>query len=114
MFTIDEWEVTWILILFYAGNNITGTFLPLALIACMVGLLETHHIRVWRGDSLAAAAATSLIAWLLTLLTLKYFQHQIQRTTILVNNRTILGNTCDLLLDFGVVDDKLIPTKSLM
>jgi len=54
------------------GNSVTSTFLPIALIASMVGLASvfagTHHIRIWRGDSLAAAAATSLIAWLLTLL----------------------------------------------
>ena len=38
----------------------------------MVGLASVfagaHHVRVWRTESLAAAAATSLIAWLLTLL----------------------------------------------
>lgn len=55
-----------------AGNKITPTFLPLALIACMVGLASvfagTNHVRVWRGDSLSAAAAVSLVAWLLTLL----------------------------------------------
>jgi hypothetical protein len=66
-----------------AGNGITGTFLPLALIACMVGLASalagTHHIRVWRGDSLAAAAATSLIAWLLTLLAMGLAAKEIHR-----------------------------------
>lgn len=55
-----------------AGNIVTPTFLPLALIACMVGLASvfagTNHLRVWRGDSLSSAASTSLIAWLLTLL----------------------------------------------
>jgi predicted membrane protein len=55
-----------------AGNGVTSTFLPIALIACMVGLASvfagTHHMRIFRGDSLSAAAATSLIAWLLTLL----------------------------------------------
>lgn len=54
------------------GNIVTPTFLPLALIACMVGLASvfagTNHLRVWRGDSLSSAASTSLIAWLLTLL----------------------------------------------
>ena len=55
-----------------AGDIVTPTFLPLALIACMVGLASvfagTNHLRVWRGDSLSSAASTSLIAWLLTLL----------------------------------------------
>lgn len=55
-----------------AGNIVTPTFLPLALIACMVGLASvfagTNHLRIWRGDSLSSAASTSLIAWLLTLL----------------------------------------------
>ncbi|XP_024372468.1 membrane protein PM19L [Physcomitrium patens] len=55
------------------GNNVTqGFFLPVALIACMVGLASVlaglHHMRVFRSESLAAAAATSLIAWLLVLL----------------------------------------------
>lgn len=55
-----------------AGNIVTPTFLPLALIACMVGLASvfagTNHLRIWRGDSLSSAASTSLTAWLLTLL----------------------------------------------
>jgi hypothetical protein len=55
-----------------AGNSATGTFLLFALVASMVGLASIfaggHHLRVWRNESLAAAAATALIAWLLTLL----------------------------------------------
>lgn len=43
-----------------------------ALIASVVGIASTlagaHHLRLWRTETLAAAAATSLIAWLLTLL----------------------------------------------
>nr|XP_024389722.1 membrane protein PM19L-like [Physcomitrium patens]PNR45268.1 hypothetical protein PHYPA_015039 [Physcomitrium patens] len=54
------------------GNVATVNFIPFALIACMAGLASVfaggHHIRIWRTESLAAAAATSLIAWLLTLL----------------------------------------------
>ncbi|KAG0565449.1 hypothetical protein KC19_8G191000 [Ceratodon purpureus] len=55
------------------GNNVTQFFfLPITLIACMVGLASclagVHHMRLFRSDSLAAAAATSLIAWLLVLL----------------------------------------------
>jgi hypothetical protein len=38
----------------------------------MVGLASilagTHHLRVFRTDSLSAAHATAMIAWLLTLL----------------------------------------------
>ncbi|KAG0627649.1 hypothetical protein M758_2G218400 [Ceratodon purpureus] len=56
------------------GNGITSVFLPLALIACVVTIAAkfagTHHLRVWRTDSLAAAAATALIALLLTFLAL--------------------------------------------
>ncbi|CAM6035473.1 unnamed protein product [Sphagnum compactum] len=59
---------------FYIGNAATEWFIPIALVASVVGLASTlagvHHLRVWRTDSLAAAAATSLIAWLLTLLAL--------------------------------------------
>jgi len=55
-----------------AGNGVTQWFLPLALIASVVGLASVltgvHHVRVYRNDSLAAAHAASLIAWLLTLL----------------------------------------------
>lgn len=55
------------------GNGVTQNFfLPITLIACMVGLASclagVHHMRLFRSDSLAAAAATSLIAWLLVLL----------------------------------------------
>ncbi|KAH8948415.1 hypothetical protein BDL97_11G092700 [Sphagnum fallax] len=58
----------------HIGNAATDWFIPIALVASVVGLASTlagvHHLRVWRTDSLAAAAATSLIAWLLTLLAL--------------------------------------------
>jgi hypothetical protein len=51
---------------------VTSTFLLFALIASVVGIASTlagaHHLRLWRTETLAAAAATSLIAWLLTLL----------------------------------------------
>jgi hypothetical protein len=61
---IDLWRA--------AGNVVTVVFIPIALIASMVGLASVlagaHHVRVWRSESLAAAVATSLIAWLLTLL----------------------------------------------
>jgi hypothetical protein len=54
------------------GNVATPWFLPVALIASVVGLASvltgTHHLRVWRNDSLAAASSASLIAWMLTLL----------------------------------------------
>jgi predicted membrane protein len=55
------------------GNVVTQSFfLPITLIACMVGLASVlagvHHMRMFRSDSLAAAAAASLIAWLLVLL----------------------------------------------
>lgn len=55
------------------GNNVTqSAFLPIALIACMVGLASVlagvHHMRLFRSESHAAAAATSLVAWVLVLL----------------------------------------------
>ncbi|CAK9251484.1 unnamed protein product [Sphagnum jensenii] len=54
------------------GNAATQWFLPIALIASVVGLASilagTHHLRVYRTDSLSAAHAAALIAWLLTLL----------------------------------------------
>lgn len=54
------------------GNVVTPTFLPLALIASMVGLASVfagvNHLRVFRSDSLSSAASTSLIAWFLSLL----------------------------------------------
>jgi len=54
------------------GNVATPTFLTFVLIASMVGLASTlagaHHLRVWRTESLAGAAAAAVIAWLLNLL----------------------------------------------
>lgn len=54
------------------GNAVTTTFLTVALIASVVGMAASlagaHHLRLWRTETLAAAAATALIAWLLTLL----------------------------------------------
>jgi hypothetical protein len=60
-----------------AGNSaVTIYFLPIALIASVVGIASTfagsHHVRVWRTDTLSAAASASLIAWLLTILAMGY------------------------------------------
>jgi len=56
----------------YVGNAATFYFLPMVLIASVVGLASAlagiHHLRVWRTESLAAAASAALIAWTLTLL----------------------------------------------
>lgn len=76
-----------------AGNVVTVVFIPVALITCMVGLASVlaggHHLRIWRTESLAAAAATSLIAWLLTLLSMglaaKEIHTQYGRTKRLVS-----------------------------
>ena len=66
--------VIWCFGVVLAGNVATTVFIPVALITCMVGLASvfagSHHLRIWRTESLAAAAATSLIAWLLTLLSM--------------------------------------------
>jgi hypothetical protein len=55
-----------------SGNAATFYFLPMVLIASVVGLASTlagiHHLRVWRTESLAAAASAALITWTLTLL----------------------------------------------
>jgi hypothetical protein len=56
----------------HAGNTATQYFLPLAIIAAVVGLASIlagiYHLRVYRTDSLSAAHASALIAWLLILL----------------------------------------------
>lgn len=61
---------------FAAGNAATIYFLPLVLVASVVGLASSlagiHHLRVWRTESLAAAASAALIAWTLTLLAFGY------------------------------------------
>jgi hypothetical protein len=58
----------------FVGNSATLYFLQATLVASMVGLASVfagiHHVRVWGTDSLSAAHATALIAWLLTLLAL--------------------------------------------
>ncbi|XP_074556054.1 membrane protein PM19L [Curcuma longa] len=55
-----------------AGNGATFYFLVFAILAGVVGaaskLAGANHIRSWRNDSLAAAAASSLIAWAITAL----------------------------------------------
>ncbi|TVU50115.1 hypothetical protein EJB05_01472 [Eragrostis curvula] len=54
------------------GNGATFYFLMFAILAGVVGaaskLAGIHHVRVWRGDSLAAAAASGIIAWAVTAL----------------------------------------------
>ncbi|KAF0922803.1 hypothetical protein E2562_002055 [Oryza meyeriana var. granulata] len=55
-----------------AGNGATFYFLVFAILAGVVGaaskLAGVHHVRSWRGDSLAASAASALIAWAITAL----------------------------------------------
>lgn len=57
---------------YIGGNAATQFFLPLAIIAAVVGLASIlagiYHLRVYRTDSLSAAHASALIAWLLILL----------------------------------------------
>ncbi|KAG0562514.1 hypothetical protein M758_9G104500 [Ceratodon purpureus] len=56
----------------FSGNTATQIFLLFVLVASMVGIASTlagaHHLRIWRTESLAAAAAAATIAWTLTLL----------------------------------------------
>ena len=55
-----------------AGNGATFYFLVFAILAGVVGavskLAGIHHVRSWRGDTLAASAASALIAWAITAL----------------------------------------------
>lgn len=60
-----------------AGNGATFYFLVFAILAGVIGaaskLAGANHIRSWRNDSLAAAAASSLIAWAVTALAFGYY-----------------------------------------
>ncbi|CAN6308400.1 unnamed protein product [Urochloa humidicola] len=55
-----------------AGNGATFYFLVFAILAGVVGaaskLAGIHHVRSWRGDSLATSAASALTAWAITAL----------------------------------------------
>lgn len=59
-----------------AGNGATFYFLVFAILAGVVGaaskLAGANHIRSWRNDSLAAAAASSIVAWAITALAFGY------------------------------------------
>ncbi|KAI5005427.1 hypothetical protein ZWY2020_032670 [Hordeum vulgare] len=54
------------------GNGATFYFLVFAILAGVVGaaskLAGVHHVRTWRGDSLATSASSSLVAWAITAL----------------------------------------------
>ncbi|XP_062108975.1 membrane protein PM19L [Humulus lupulus] len=56
----------------FGGNGATMFFLTFSIMAAVVGIVSKfaggNHIRAWRNDSLAAAGASSLIAWALTAL----------------------------------------------
>ncbi|KAF6981994.1 hypothetical protein CFC21_000436 [Triticum aestivum] len=55
-----------------AGNGATFYFLLFAILAGVVGaaskLAGVHHVRTWRGDSLATSASSALVAWAITAL----------------------------------------------
>jgi hypothetical protein len=82
----------------FSGNSATQIFLIFVLIASMVGIASTlagtHHLRIWRTESLAAAAAAALIAWLLTLLAMgvacKEIHNRVGRNKRLVNFHAVL------------------------
>ncbi|KAF3328859.1 AWPM-19-like family [Carex littledalei] len=63
-------------IFFPIGNFATGFFVFFAVIAGAVGAASAisgfNHMRFWNYDSLQPAAATGLIAWLLTLLAMGF------------------------------------------
>lgn len=54
------------------GNPATSYFLSFAILAAVLGIASKFaggtHMRAWRNDSLAAAGATSLVAWAVTVL----------------------------------------------
>ncbi|KAI8566578.1 hypothetical protein RHMOL_Rhmol02G0051500 [Rhododendron molle] len=54
------------------GNPATGYFLTFAILAAVLGIVSKFaggtHLRAWRSDSLAAAGATALVAWAVTVL----------------------------------------------
>lgn len=56
----------------FGGNAATGIFLMYAMLAAVLGIVAKFaggcHIRAWRNDSLAAAGASSLVAWAVTVL----------------------------------------------
>lgn len=55
-----------------AGNGATFYFLVFAILAGVLGVASKlaggNHIRSWRSDSLAAAAASATVAWAVTAL----------------------------------------------
>lgn len=56
----------------FGGNGATMFFLIFSILAAVLGIVSKfiggNHIRAWRSDSLAAAGATSSVAWAVTAL----------------------------------------------
>nr|XP_027120232.1 membrane protein PM19L-like [Coffea arabica] len=56
----------------FGGNGATPFFLTFAILASVLGIASKlaggNHLRAWRSDSLAAAGASSLVAWAVTIL----------------------------------------------
>ncbi|WP_162721302.1 hypothetical protein, partial [Escherichia coli] len=56
----------------FGGNGATMFFLIFSMMAAVVGVTSKfaggNHLRAWRNDSLAAAGATSIVSWALTVL----------------------------------------------
>ncbi|KAL1806379.1 hypothetical protein DCAR_0832182 [Daucus carota subsp. sativus] len=56
----------------FGGNGATNFFLTFSILAAVLGIVSKfaggNHLRAWRGDSLAAAGSTALVAWAVTVL----------------------------------------------
>eukprot|EP00246_Nothoceros_aenigmaticus_P001602 TRINITY_DN1209_c0_g1_i1.p1 TRINITY_DN1209_c0_g1~~TRINITY_DN1209_c0_g1_i1.p1 ORF type:complete len:169 (+),score=14.97 TRINITY_DN1209_c0_g1_i1:160-666(+) len=105
------------------GNDATIWFLLLSLISGVVGLASvfaaTHHTRVWRTDSLAAAGATALIDFFISVLALGLAAKEIhiggrdRRLRVLegfVISVTVFKLLKLMALHAGVLGDKYGPT----
>lgn len=81
----------------FGGNGATMFFLTFAILAGVVGVVSKLaggiHIRAWRNDSLAAAGASSLVAWALTILAFGYVYIMYSVKAAITTNNNNNNNT---------------------